>query len=168
VNNRGVSVDEKTYPLLCRNRGGLIVSIFRRPIEKIINSVNHLPNLEKPRFDYEGANPILAVFEAWGYLYRKFEYATEPLGKGYISWVHLLLSIFFHLFLPIIIVMGVICVIIYSLIFILGIATDFLLKVCLCLCGIIGVILLCYLTYFVVMSLLGKPIRAPIPKFYKK
>lgn len=136
-----------------------------------INSVRRLPDLKEPVFDPyylpERSGAIAAVLYNWSYHWHKFEYAVDPFGKGFKAWVRLLVSLVFFIFLPVGAMLGL-CwgavLVLSHLGGVAGKALSLVGQVALLLLGVIGVTLLGYLTYIVIMVLMGKPVRIPVLK----
>jgi hypothetical protein len=133
-----------------------------------VNSVRRMPDLEEPvaNPDYliERAGPIACVLYSWAYCYRKLEYAVEPFGKGFLAWLRLLLAFGFFIFAPVVVMLGLCWGAILVLSRLSGVAGEALSltkSISLLLLGIIGVVILGYLTYVIIMVLMGKPFRAP-------
>jgi phosphotransferase system glucose/maltose/N-acetylglucosamine-specific IIC component len=136
-----------------------------------INSVRRLPDLKEPVFDPyylpERSGAIAAVLYNWSYHYRKLEYAVDPFGKGFRAWLRLFFALGFFICVPVAAILGLCWGAVIVLSRLGGVAGEALAltgRVALLLLGVIGVALLGYLTYLVVMILMGKPIKLPIPK----
>ena len=136
-----------------------------------INSVRRLPDLKEPVFDPyylpERSGAIAAVLYNWSYHYRKLEYAVDPFGKGFRAWLRLFFALGFFICVPVAAILGLCWGAVIVLSRLGGVAGEALAltgRVALLLLGVIGVALLGYLTYLVVMILMGKPIKLPIPR----
>lgn len=135
-----------------------------------VNSVSRMPDLKEPVFDPdylpERAGAITSVLYSWSYNYRKLEYAVDPFGKGFMAWVRLFLALGFFIGLPVAAMVGLCWGTVIVLSRLCGVAEGALAlikSISLLLLGVIGVALLGYLAYFVVMVLMAKPVS--LPKF---
>lgn len=144
----------------------LILRIFGGLVKKTVDSVVAMPDLEKPHFKGNfKSNPLVLFVDSWAYMYRLFEYSTEPLGKGYVAWVRLALSIVLYLLAPVGALMGCVYLILYMVVGVVGAATETVCKVLLLFLSVLALILLSYLVYAVICMLVGIPIKVPVPKF---
>lgn len=136
-----------------------------------VNSVRRLPDLKDPVFDPyylpERSGAIAAVLYIWSYNFRKFEYAIDPLRKGFSAWLRLLFSFVLFIVAPVAAMVGLCYCTVLVLSHLGGVLGQTMVltgKIAMLLLCVIGVALLGYLTYCVIMVLMGKPIRLPIPK----
>ena len=152
---------------------GKFKGVFRIPavlVSCTVNSVMRMPDLKEPVADpdylIEHNGTIACVLYSWSYCYRRFEYAVDPFRKGFLAWLRLLFAFGFFLFMPVAILVGLcygIVLVLSHLGGVVGEALALLKSVSLLLLGIIGVALLGYLTYIVIMVLMAKPVK--LPKF---
>ena len=143
-----------------------IVRIFGGLVKKTVDSVVTMPDLEKPHFNGNvTTNPLVLFVDAWAYMYRLFEYSTEPLRKGYVAWLRLALSIALYLLTPIAAIMGCVYLALIMVIGVVGAATEVVCEALLFCLSVLALILLAYLIYIVICALLGITIKAPVPKF---
>ena len=146
-----------------------VLKIFGGLVRRTIDSVEALPDLKKPHFSGGGStNPLVLVVDAWAYVYRLFEYSTEPLKKGYVAWLKLALSIALYLLVPIAAIMGCVYIVLIMIAGVIGAANDMVCKALLLCLSVLALILLSYLVYVVICALLGIPIKVPVPKFKVK
>ncbi len=135
-----------------------------------VNSVSRMPDLKEPVADpdylIENNGTIACVLYSWSYCYRRFEYAVDPFRKGFLAWLRLFFAFGFFLFMPVAVLVGL-CygtvLVLSHLSGVVGEALTFLKNFSLLLLGIIGIAILGYLTYIVIMVLMAKPVR--LPKF---
>ena len=166
-NTTGIVAKDEKLPAPVEKRW----NVLRVPavlVSCTVNSVSRMPDLKEPVFDPdylpERAGAITSVLYIWSYNYRKLEYAVDPFGKGLMAWVRLFLALGFFIGLPVAAMVGV-CwgavIVLSRLCGVAGEALALIRMVCLLLLCIIGVAILGYLTYLIVMVLMGKPFRPP-------
>ena len=142
-------------------RGWKVLKMPAALVSCTVNSVKRLPDLKEPVFDPyylpERSGAIAAVLYNWSYNLRKFEYAIDPLGKGFSAWLRLLFSFVLFIFVPVVAMVGLCCgavCVLSHLGGVVGEAMHLTSRVALLLLCVIGVALLGYLTYCVIMVLI--------------
>ena len=131
-----------------------------------------MPMLERPVFDQEclpeKAGALKAILYTWMYCYRKFEYAVDPLRRGFLAWVRLFLSIQVFIVLPVAVSIGLILGFAYCVIILtkktceVAEATlDLTISMLLLALGLLGIVVVVYLIYLVLAMVFQWKVRLP-------
>lgn len=151
---------------------GMLERFVGTMVVRSAGSVMTMPMLERPVFDQEclpeKAGALKAILYTWMYCYRKFEYAVDPLRRGFLAWVRLFLSIQVFIVLPVAVSMGLILGFAYCVIILtkttceVAEATlDLVMALLLLALGLLGLVVVVYLIYLVLAMVFQWKVRLP-------
>lgn len=129
-------------------------------VQTITESIRRMPELKEPVFDSaylpENTNAVACVAYTWMYNFRRFEYAVDPMRRGFAAWVRLLLFILLFIAIPLVVLCGVCWAVIYlcaRLCGVAGAALSLVWNLSLLVLGVAGIVVVLYLAYVAVRSI---------------
>lgn len=133
-------------------------------VQTITESIRRMPELKEPVFDSaylpENTNAVACVAYTWMYNFRRFEYAVDPMRRGFAAWVRLLLVILLFMLLFIAIPLVVLCGVCWAVIYlcarlcgVAGAALGLVWNLSLLALGVVGIAVVLYLAYAAVRSI---------------